>query len=59
MLAAILQAATQVQEQTLTVLPKMVAVGAMIALFGSFAMRLCASLLEDVVQAIPAIILRS
>ena len=59
MLAAILQAATQVQEQTLTLLPKMLAVGAMIVFFGPLAMRLCASLLEDVVTAIPAIILRS
>jgi flagellar biosynthetic protein FliQ len=59
LLAAILQAATQVQEQTLTLLPKMLAVGAMLVFFGPFAMRLCASLLEDVVTAIPAIILRS
>jgi flagellar biosynthetic protein FliQ len=56
---AIVQAATQVQEQTLTLLPKMLAVGAMIVLFGPFAMRLCASLLEDVVTAIPSIVLRS
>ena len=58
-LVAIVQAATQVQEQTLTLLPKMLAVGAMIVCFGPFAMRLCASLLEDVVTAIPSIVLRS
>jgi flagellar biosynthetic protein FliQ len=55
-LVAIVQAATQVQEQTLTLLPKLLAVGAMIVCFGPFAMRLCASLLEDVVTAIPAIV---
>ena len=31
---AIVQAATQVQEQTLTLLPKALAVGVMVALFG-------------------------
>jgi flagellar biosynthesis protein FliQ len=53
---AVLQAATQVQEQTLTLLPKVLVVGAMILLFGPFAMRLCASLLEDVVRDIPSIV---
>ncbi len=56
LLVAILQAATQVQEQTLTVLPKLVVVGAMIALGGSFAMRLFASLLTDALLAVPAIV---
>lgn len=46
---AILQAATQVQEQTLTMLPKIVAVGAMIVLFGRFGLELCARLFTDVV----------
>jgi flagellar biosynthesis protein FliQ len=56
-LTAIVQAATQVQEQTLTLLPKMLAVGVMLALFGPFAMRLCAALFQDAVTAIPAVIL--
>jgi flagellar biosynthetic protein FliQ len=53
---AIVQAATQVQEQTLTLLPKMLAVAAMVALFGSFAMRLCASLFRDSVANLPHIV---
>ena len=51
---AILQAATQVQEQTLSLLPKLIAVGACIALFGAFAMRACAALFTAAVTHIPA-----
>ena len=50
---AVLQAATQVQEQTLTMLPKGVAVGAMIVLFGRCGMELCARLFGEVVMRIP------
>ena len=50
---AIVQAATQVQEQTLTMLPKILAVGAMIVVFGRFGMQLCAQLLHEVVARIP------
>jgi flagellar biosynthetic protein FliQ len=57
LLTAIVQAATQVQEQTLTLLPKMAAVGAMLVFFGPFAMRLCAALLQDAISAIPSIVL--
>lgn len=53
---AIAQAATQVQEQTLTLLPKVVAVGLTVAAFGTFGMRLCAQLFHDAVAAIPALI---
>ncbi|HTD38424.1 MAG TPA: flagellar biosynthetic protein FliQ [Candidatus Limnocylindrales bacterium] len=53
---AILQAATQVQEQTLTMLPKIVAVGAMIVLFGRFGMELCARLFGEVVARIPQLV---
>ena len=53
---AIAQAATQVQEQTLTLLPKVVAVGAFVALAGPFAMHLCARLFNDAVSAIPALV---
>jgi len=53
---AILQAATQVQEQTLTLLPKVVAVGIVVALFGAFGMQACTRLFHDAVAAIPALV---
>jgi len=53
---AIVQAATQIQEQTLTLLPKVIVVGAAIALFGSFGMNLCAQLFSDVLARIPALV---
>ncbi|MGD0472734.1 MAG: flagellar biosynthetic protein FliQ [Candidatus Velthaea sp.] len=53
---AIVQAATQVQEQTLTLLPKVIAVGAALALFGGFGMNLCARLFADVLARIPALV---
>ena len=52
---AVIQAATQVQEQTLTLLPKIVAVGAAVALGGDFALRLLVTLFAHAVAAIPAI----
>ena len=52
---AILQAATQVQEQTLTLLPKVIAVGAFVALVGPFAMTLCGRLFNDAIHAIPVL----
>jgi flagellar biosynthetic protein FliQ len=53
---AIVQAATQVQEQTLTLLPKIIAVGTALALFGAFGMNLCARLFSDVLARIPALV---
>jgi flagellar biosynthetic protein FliQ len=53
---AIVQAATQVQEQTLTLLPKIIAVGTALALFGGFGMNLCARLFSDVLAGIPALV---
>ncbi|MBC5810941.1 MAG: flagellar biosynthetic protein FliQ, partial [Candidatus Eremiobacteraeota bacterium] len=53
---AVMQAATQIQEQTLTLLPKLLAVGAAAAVFGEAALRGCARLFEDAVAAIPAIV---
>jgi flagellar biosynthetic protein FliQ len=53
---AVLQAATQVQEQTLTLLPKILAVGVMIALFGRLGFALCARLLYEVVARIPDLV---
>lgn len=49
---AVLQAATQVQEQTLTLLPKIVAVGLTVALFGSAAMHMLAALFDRALAAI-------
>lgn len=53
---AVLQAATQVQEQTLSLLPKLVAVGLAVALFGAFGMHACAGLFADVLSQIPALV---
>lgn len=53
---AVLQAATQVQEQTLSLLPKLLAVGFSVAIFGAFGMRLCAGLFSDALRAIPQIV---
>lgn len=55
-LIAIVQAATQIQEQTITLLPKMIVVGLFIAIFGAFGMRLCAGLFSDALTAIPALV---
>ena len=50
---AILQAATQVQEQTLTLLPKIVVVGAFVVLFGRFGFGACATLFAQIAAQIP------
>lgn len=53
---AILQAATQVQEQTLTMLPKVLAVGAVLAVGGRLGMTLCAHLFAEVIARIPLLV---
>ncbi len=53
---AVLQAATQIQEQTLSLLPKLLAVGLMVALFGAFALGRCGSLLERTIRVLPQIV---
>ena len=53
---AIVQAATQIQEQTLTLLPKVLVVGGLVALGGAFGLRLCAALLVEAVARIPALV---
>jgi flagellar biosynthetic protein FliQ len=55
-LVAILQAATQIQEQTLTLLPKVVVVGLAVALFGRFGLTLCAQLLLEAAARIPQLV---
>jgi flagellar biosynthesis protein FliQ len=52
---AVVQAATQVQEQTLTLLPKVIAVGLTVALFGRLAMHALAALFERALAAIPSL----
>lgn len=52
---AVVQAATQIQEQTLTLLPKILAVGLMAAIFGDPAMHLLAALFDRAVAAIPSL----
>lgn len=53
---AMLQAATQIHEQTLTLLPKLLAVGALVALFGAFGLRLCAGLFASALTSVPALV---
>ncbi|MGH7728537.1 MAG: flagellar biosynthetic protein FliQ [Vulcanimicrobiaceae bacterium] len=55
-LVAIVQAATQIQEQTLTLLPKLLAVGLVVVLGGGFGMELCAQLVREAIRALPAIV---
>lgn len=53
---ALLQAATQVQEQTITLLPKLLAVGATLVVFGGAALGACAHLFEHAIAALPQIV---
>ena len=55
-IVAIVQAATQIQEQTLTLLPKVLVVGGSLALFGPFGMSLCAQLFTEALARIPALV---
>jgi flagellar biosynthetic protein FliQ len=55
-LVALVQAATQIQEQTLTLLPKVVAVAIALAVFGGFGMHLCAALFLEAIARLPAIV---
>ncbi len=50
-IVAVAQAATQVQEQTLTMLPKLLAVGVVLACGGRFGFTLCAQLFREAVRA--------
>jgi flagellar biosynthetic protein FliQ len=53
---AIVQAATQIQEQTLAMLPKMLAVGALLAVFGRLGFDLCATLFREAIAAMPLLV---
>ncbi len=48
--------ATQVQEQTLTLLPKILTVGLMIAVFGRLALDLLARLFMHAVEHVPELV---
>ncbi len=52
-LVAIVQAATQIQEQTLTLLPKLLVVGIMLVFFGHAGIDMCAKLLTHAVLQMP------
>ncbi|HEV3154318.1 MAG TPA: flagellar biosynthetic protein FliQ [Candidatus Baltobacteraceae bacterium] len=52
---AVLQAATQVQEQTLSLLPKLVGVGIAVTIAGSFGLHLCAGLFTSAVSQLNAL----
>jgi len=56
LLVAIVQAATSIQEQTLSTLPKMLAVGVMLAMLGGFGMRMCAGLFTDAIALVPMLV---
>lgn len=49
---AVFQAATSIQEQTLSALPKIITVLAMVSMFGAFGMNLCGNLFRDAVSHI-------
>jgi flagellar biosynthetic protein FliQ len=55
-LVAVVQAATQIQEQTLTVLPKIVVVGLILVLFGNFGIHLCGNLFDEAIRTIPRLV---
>lgn len=52
---AVVQAATGVQEQTLTLLPKVLAVGLMVAVFGGAGMHLLAALFNRALATVPTL----
>jgi flagellar biosynthetic protein FliQ len=56
LIVAIVQAATQIQEQTLTLLPKVIAIALTIALLGPWGTRLLEHLFADAVAAIPQLV---
>lgn len=53
---SILQAATQIQEQTLSFVPKLLAVGAALALFGSWMLRVLVDFCHRVLTSLPGMI---
>ena len=55
-IVAIAQAATQIQEQTLTLLPKVLAVSLVLIVFGHFGFAMCAQLFNAALRDVPDIV---
>jgi flagellar biosynthetic protein FliQ len=53
---AIVQAATQIQEQTLPLLPKILGVGLVLVVFGHFGYGLLGALFNQAVASVPQIV---
>ena len=53
LIISVLQATTQVQEQTLSFVPKMIAVIFSLVLFGSFMMNMLINFAQDIFELIP------
>ncbi len=56
LIVSILQAATQIQEQTLSFVPKLLAVGAALLLFGSWMLRTLVEFCHAVLGSLPEVI---
>lgn len=55
-MVSIFQATTQIQEQTLTFIPKIVAVFAAILIFGPWMLRMMVDYIRNLIVAIPSLI---
>ncbi|MDQ4419587.1 flagellar biosynthesis protein FliQ [Sphingobium sp. DEHP117] len=56
MLLGMIQAATSINEQTLTFVPKLIVVAAMLAIFGGSIMMLIADFTREVFERIPEVL---
>lgn len=56
LLVSLLQATTQIQEQTLTFVPKMVAVSVVLALFGPVGMSQIIAFMKSLLETFPDVI---
>lgn len=56
LMVSLLQATTQVQEQTLTFVPKMVAVSVVLALFGPVGMGRMVAFMTSLLETFPSVI---
>lgn len=56
LIISIFQATTQIQEQTLTFVPKIIAVFASIILFGSWMLNMLVSLTSRIFELIPSLV---
>ena len=56
LIVSVFQAATQIQEMTLTFVPKMVAVAAAIVLFGPWMLRMMVTFTEKLFLSLPGLV---